>query len=113
MAISAALAEGSQKSRQLLFEGEEMEFQTKYPGPWADTQKDGLLTHNVGEWKVRSPEVEKSKCTRCGQCYLYCPTGCIEDKDTHFEANMLFCKGCGVCAKVCVTQAIKMTTGGK
>ncbi len=90
-----------------------MKFKTKYPGPWVDIDKTELLTSDVGDWRYRSPEVEKSKCSHCGQCYLYCPTGCIEDKGSYFEANLAFCKGCGICAKVCPIEAIKMTTGGK
>ena len=90
-----------------------MKFQTKYTGPWVDIDKDDLLTLPVGEWKYRIPEVEQSKCTHCGLCYINCPTGCIEDKETYFDANLDFCKGCGICAKVCTVVAIKMTTGGK
>ncbi len=90
-----------------------MEFHTKYAGPWVDIERNALLTHTVGEWKTRSPEVEQSLCTHCGQCYLYCPTGCIEDKENYFEANLDFCKGCGICVRVCGAGAIKMTAGGK
>jgi len=89
-----------------------MEFQTKYSGPWVDIVSNNLLTYDVGNWRYRNPEVDKSKCSLCGQCYLYCPTGCIEDKDTYFEADLAFCKGCGICAKVCPSEAITMKTGG-
>jgi pyruvate ferredoxin oxidoreductase delta subunit len=90
-----------------------MDFQTKYCGPWVDVDEHDLLTYAVGEWKTRSPVVEVDKCTHCGQCYLYCPTGCIVDKEEYFEANLDFCKGCGICSKVCAVGAIKMTAGGK
>jgi 2-oxoacid:acceptor oxidoreductase delta subunit (pyruvate/2-ketoisovalerate family) len=90
-----------------------MKFQTKYPGPWVDVDKNGLLTNNVGEWAYRNPEVDQSKCSHCGLCYLYCPTGCIVDKDSYFDADLTFCKGCGICANVCPAKAIAMITGGK
>lgn len=90
-----------------------MQFETKYTGPWIDTDKNDLLTNNVGEWRYRDPQVEKSKCTHCGMCYLYCPTGCIQEKEQYFEADLAFCKGCGICAKVCPAGAISMKTGGK
>jgi pyruvate ferredoxin oxidoreductase delta subunit len=90
-----------------------MEFQTKYPGPWVDIDKNDLLTNDVADWRYHTPEVDKDKCSHCGQCYLYCPTGCIEDMDTYYEANLLFCKGCGICAKVCPPKVIRMITGGK
>ncbi len=90
-----------------------MQFQTKHPGPWIDTDKNDLLTNNVGEWRYREPQVDKSKCTRCGMCYLYCPTGCVKEDGQYFEADLAFCKGCGVCAKVCPAQAVSMKAGGK
>jgi pyruvate ferredoxin oxidoreductase delta subunit len=38
-----------------------------------------------------------------------CPEGCItEDKDGFFEANLDYCKGCGICAHECWPAAIKM-----
>jgi len=89
-----------------------MEFKTKYDGPWVDIDRNDLLTNDVGDWRYRSPEVDKSKCSLCGQCYLFCPTGCIEDRDTYFGVNLAFCKGCGICAKVCPSEAISMKTGG-
>ena len=89
-----------------------MEFKTKYPGPWVDIDRNDLLTNDVGDWRYRSPKVAKDKCSHCGQCYLYCPTGCIEDKDIYFEVNLAFCKGCGICAKICPSEAISMETGG-
>ena len=90
-----------------------MDFETKYSGPWIDTDRNDLLTHSVGEWRYRSPEFDTDKCTHCGICYIYCPTGCIEEeKEAYFTADLAFCKGCGICAKVCPVIAIKMTAGG-
>jgi len=82
------------------------EIKTKYIGPWAAGPQ--LLTLDVGDWKAQYPVVNKSKCCHCGNCYLFCPTGCIEDKGTYFEADLGFCKGCGVCAAECPATAIAM-----
>ena len=73
-----------------------IEFRIKYEGPWSEGSD--LLVLPVGEWKVQRPLVKEPKCCHCGTCYLFCPTGCIEDKGTYFEANLDYCKGCGLCA---------------
>lgn len=42
-------------------------------------------------------------------CVPYCPEDCILHKDSILEGMDLdFCKGCGVCAKVCPFHAIEM-----
>ncbi|MGD1120303.1 MAG: pyruvate ferredoxin oxidoreductase, partial [Dehalococcoidales bacterium] len=42
-------------------------------------------------------------------CALYCPEGCIgPNKEGHFEADLFYCKGCGICAKECWPRVIKM-----
>jgi len=68
-----------------------------------------LLVFPSGQMKVQRPVVDVAKCSYCGTCYLFCPTGCFVDKDgTYLEANLDYCKGCGVCAKVCPVHAITM-----
>ena len=57
----------------------------------------------------RRPIWENEKCIKCGVCYIYCPEGCItETADGFFEANLDYCKGCGICAHECWPKAIKM-----
>ena len=85
---------------------EGIEFITKYEGPWSEVCD--FLVLPVGDWKTQRPLVNMSKCCHCGTCYLFCPTGCIEDKGTHFEAILDYCKGCGICAAECPALAIAM-----
>lgn len=84
----------------------EAKIETKYAGPWAAGPE--LLILDVGDWKSQRPVVNRSKCCHCGTCYLFCPTGCIDDKGTYFEAGLSFCKGCGICAAECPVRAITM-----
>lgn len=50
-------------------------------------------------------EVDKSKCSECGNCVEVCRYDAIGDK---FEIDDLSCEGCGVCAYFCPEDAIDM-----
>ena len=62
----------------------------------------------TGEWRAERPVVDKRRCVKCATCWLYCPTQCITEKETWFEANLEICKGCGICAHECPHKAITM-----
>jgi 2-oxoacid:acceptor oxidoreductase delta subunit (pyruvate/2-ketoisovalerate family) len=63
----------------------------------------------TGDWKSQHPIWEDSRCIKCGICSLFCPEFCIsQQKDGYFRSNPYYCKGCGICAQECWTQAIKM-----
>ena len=69
-----------------------------------------LVDKNAG-WRQVRPVVNGDACTGCLQCYLYCPDGCI--RKTHAEGAAVFvdydfCKGCGICQKICLFGAIEM-----
>ena len=68
----------------------------------------------TGDWGDYRPEIDQGKCTPakqnkaiCFQCWLYCPDGVIS-KTIPVKVNLEYCKGCGICAQVCPTQAITM-----
>lgn len=66
------------------------------------------LNVNTGDWRARRPVVQRDKCVKCGNCWLYCPTQCIRERPRWLEANLEVCKGCGVCAHECPHRAIVM-----
>ena len=66
-----------------------------------------LVTVNSG-WRSIRPVVENAKCVGCEQCYLYCPDGVISIKDGKAQIDYDFCKGCGICVKICRIGAIGM-----
>ncbi len=83
-------------------------------------QAGHLVTRNAG-WRNQRPVISADVCTGCLQCYLYCPDGTIyktgATKDelaqerpgfTAVAIDYDFCKGCGICAKVCRFDAIAM-----
>ena len=76
---------------------------------WSDASGDMLCLH-TGDWRTERPIFDKGKCNACGFCYIFCPIQCISDDEDgiHYQADMEYCKGCGVCARRmtrrCVTR---------
>ena len=64
----------------------------------------------TGDWKTYMPLRDLKKCTRCLLCALFCPDGAIywypDKADISFDYS--YCKGCGICANQCPTDAIAM-----
>ena len=68
----------------------------------------------TGDWRAKRPVIDLSKCTPCKKqkdtcylCWLYCPDGTVKRR-IPIEIDLTYCKGCGVCAQVCPTKAIRM-----
>jgi pyruvate ferredoxin oxidoreductase gamma subunit len=73
------------------------------------TEAGNAKEYRTGDWKSAHPVWNNEKCIKCGICYLFCPEGCIREKqDGYFEADLYYCKGCGICARECWTEAITM-----
>lgn len=43
----------------------------------------------------------------CQLCWVYCPDACIS-RGIGPSVELEYCKGCGICAEMCPTGAIKM-----
>ena len=70
----------------------------------------GYLTQKNAGWRSVRPIVDTEKCIGCLQCYLYCPDGTVaEHSDGKICFDYDFCKGCGICAKICPIKAITMS----
>jgi pyruvate ferredoxin oxidoreductase gamma subunit len=96
--------------------GEKKTFQAEVLPKWQEilpgcvvTQPGNASEYRTGDWKSQHPESAYEKCIKCGLCYIYCPEGCIEQKDDgYFQSNLYYCKGCGICAKECPKNVITM-----
>ena len=57
--------------------------------------------------------IEFEKCTACGLCAKFCPTGSIrfQADDHRFDLDFIpaACLDCGICVRACPTQAITLT----
>ena len=84
---------------------------------WKDFELGCLITEpgssarfRTGDWRSRRPVFDKTRCNaKCSLCVTYCPEGCIvKDAEGKAEADLYFCKGCGICVEECRRQAIAM-----
>jgi pyruvate ferredoxin oxidoreductase delta subunit len=83
---------------------------------WKDLEIGAIVTepgttreYRTGDWRSQRPTYDFTKCIKCGVCQLFCPEGCIkQNADGFFEANLYWCKGCGICSKECPTVVISM-----
>lgn len=80
------------------------------PGPG-----DGGKT---GSWRVLRPILKTEKCIpvktgkkSCFSCWLYCPD-CVVTKTIPPTIDLVYCKGCGICAEECPAGAIEMVDEG-
>jgi heterodisulfide reductase subunit A len=51
-------------------------------------------------------EVDRAKCSGCGECILACPYNAIERVEGKAQVNVALCKGCGTCVGACLAKAI-------
>ncbi len=64
----------------------------------------------TGDWRTERPILDKDKCIKCALCWLYCPDASIKPgEDGYYEADLYYCKGCAICARICPVEAISMT----
>ena len=73
----------------------------------------GYLTVKNAGWRNMRPVIDAAACTGCLQCYLHCPDGTIfkvAEPAAHapVAVDYDFCKGCGICVKVCAFGAVAM-----
>jgi pyruvate ferredoxin oxidoreductase delta subunit len=66
-------------------------------------------TYRTGDWRSQRPVYIKDKCIKCHTCYIFCPDIAIKVlEDGYIEHDFYYCKGCGICAQECPTDAIVM-----
>ena len=78
------------------------------PGAVIDTPGNSAGARKVS-YRNLKPVTDYPKCIKCAKCWMYCPDiAFIRNAQGFFENIEEFCKGCGLCARVCPTKCIKM-----
>ncbi|MFW5855893.1 MAG: 4Fe-4S binding protein [Bacillota bacterium] len=89
--------------------------EAKKPG-WRDLPTGGVVNkagnayqYHTGSWRIKKPLWSKDKCIQCFLCWIYCPDLAIKtDNGKVVGVDYDYCKGCGICARQCPTQALEM-----
>jgi heterodisulfide reductase subunit A len=66
----------------------------------------GLLARGEIDVDPTVAEVDREKCSGCGECILVCPYNAIERVEGKAQVNVALCKGCGTCVGACLAKAI-------
>ena len=63
--------------------------------------------YKTGSWRSQRPVWDAEKCIQCSACWMQCPDVAIKLDDEGKVAGIDYdyCKGCGLCAKVCPPKA--------
>jgi len=73
------------------------------------TNPGSSLLNKTGTWRALRPVKDDSKCINCFLCYVYCPENAIKSDGEKVKGiDLDYCKGCGICARVCPVKAITM-----
>lgn len=83
---------------------------------WKDMEVGNIVkeagsadARRTGDWRTERPILDKGKCTKCALCWLNCPDAAIKPtEEGWYEADLDYCKGCGICAEICPVEAITM-----
>ena len=90
---------------------------SKAPG-WKEIPIGGMvpekatsLKYKTGSWRSFRPIWHKDRCIQCDQCWYVCPDFSVKmegDKVCGYYYD--YCKGCGLCAKICPAKPEKAIT---
>jgi len=84
---------------------------------WRDVPIGGMILdpgnsaeYKTGSWRSYRPIPAPEKCNHCLQGWVSCPDFCVEVEDEKVVGiDLDYCKGCGICEKVCPPKVKAIT----
>ena len=67
-------------------------------------ENNNLTANNLNE-AIEQIVLDKEKCIDCDNCIIFCPDSSVNKQH---DINYDYCKGCGICAHECPSDAIEM-----
>ncbi|MHC1578833.1 MAG: FAD-dependent oxidoreductase [Dehalococcoidia bacterium] len=124
--VSAAIGSGREAAEKIHFYLSKQRIATEDISE-ADIVQFGELNLDYFEHKARQTQVLDSQsamkeaercfscgnCNMCGNCWLFCPDMAIRKKETGYEIDYDYCKGCGICVQECPTKALSFIKEGQ
>ena len=106
---SVAKLSPSSKGREKVYVKESWPSWRELTPGFVVTEPGNARSYRTGDWRAQRPIFNHDRCIKCGICSIFCPEDCVsQDEEGYFEADLYYCKGCGICARECWTQAITM-----
>jgi len=72
------------------------------------TEPGSSKNYKTGTWRTEKPVFKHDTCNDCRICVIVCPDACVFGQDSVYDADLEFCKGCGICAYECPVNDIDM-----
>lgn len=73
------------------------------------TEPGSSRQYKTGEWRTWRPIFNADKCVNCMLCWVFCPDASIRvSNEKMVGIDYDHCKGCGICAHECPTNALEM-----
>jgi len=70
------------------------------------------VSHGLSDYREAGRCFSCGNCTRCDTCLVYCPEGIIRrsepGRESEYEVDYTYCKGCGICVVECPRSAMEM-----
>jgi len=69
--------------------------------------KGSTKLKKTGNWRLFKPVIDHEECSRCYNCFVYCPHSCISiDEEGYPQIDYDNCKGCLTCFYECPKKVI-------
>ena len=72
------------------------------------TEPGSSKEYKTGTWRTNKPVFKHANFYDSSICVIVCPDACNFGQNNVYDADLDFCKGCGICAHECPVDDIEM-----